>query len=184
MFISNVLSGTVVRFDLKFFDNSDAVQILKTVQIGSGYQHRGDPAALELGPSGLAYDAANDVLYVASSGDNAVFQINNAGRMMTDGGTGQMIYQDGVHLHGVLDLVMAPNGDLIVANSDGSNADPNQPSEIVEFTTGGQFVAQYSVDPNNGGAFGIDLMKTNGVVRFAAVDDNKNSLNMWTVAVQ
>jgi hypothetical protein len=51
--------------------------------------------------------------------------------------------------------------------------DPKQPSEIPEFTTSGQFVAQFSVDPNNGGAF-----------RVAAVDDNQNDLNMWTVPIQ
>jgi hypothetical protein len=184
MFVSNVLSGTVVRFDLSFFENSDAVQVRQKLVIASGYQHRGDPAALELGPSGLAYDAANDILYVASSLEDAVYAIDNAGSLMSDGGTGKMIYQDNTHLHGPLDLVLAPNGHLIVANSDGMNVDPNQPSEIVEFTTDGQFVAQFSVDPNNGGAFGVNLVNVGGAVRFAAVDDNKNDLNMWTVPIQ
>jgi sugar lactone lactonase YvrE len=184
MFVSNVLSGTVVRFDLSFYENSDAVQIRQKTVIASGYAHRGDPAALELGPSGLAYDAENDILYVASSLDDAVYAIDNAGSLMSAGGTGKMIYQDNTHLHGPLDLVLAPNGHLIVANSDGMNADPNQPSEIVEFTTAGQFVAQFSVDPNNGGAFGVNLVNVGGAVRFAAVDDNKNDLNMWTVAIQ
>jgi hypothetical protein len=184
MFVSNVLSGTVVRFDLSFYENSDAVQIRQKTVIATGYSHRGDPAALELGPSGLAYDAANDILYVASSLDDAVYAIDNAGSLMSAGGTGKMIYQDNTHLHGPLDLVLAPNGHLIVANSDGMNADPNQPSEIVEFTTAGQFVAQFSVDPNNGGAFGVNLVNVGGAVRFAAVDDNKNDLNMWTVAIQ
>jgi len=184
MFVSNVLSGTVVRFDLSFFENSDAVQIRQKLVIASGYQHRGDPAALELGPSGLAYDAANDILYVASSFENGVYQINNAGSLTSDGGTGKLIYQDNTHLHGALDLVLAPNGDLIVANSDGSNVDPNQPSEIVEFTTAGKFVAQFSEDANAGGAFGIDVDNLGGAARFAAVDDVTNTLNMWTVPIQ
>jgi hypothetical protein len=42
VFISNVLSGAT--------------------QIGSGFNHRPDPAALLLGPSGLYYDAPNDLL--------------------------------------------------------------------------------------------------------------------------
>jgi hypothetical protein len=184
MFVSNVLSGTVVRFDLSFFENSDAVQIRQKLVIASGYQHRGDPAALELGPSGLAYDAANDTLYVASSFENGVYQINNAGSLTSDGGTGKLIYQDNTHLHGALDLVLAPNGDLIVANSDGSNVDPNQPSEIVEFTTAGKFVAQFSEDASAGGAFGIDVDNLGGAARFAAVDDVTNTLNMWTVPIQ
>lgn len=184
MFVSNVLAGTVVRFDLTFSTNSDAVTVTNKVQIASGYQHRTDPAALVLGPSGLAYDAYNDILYVASSLENAVYQVNNAGALTSDAGMGSMIYQDMTHLHGALDLVLAPNGHLIVANSDGSNVDQNQPSEIVEFTTAGQFVAQFSIDPTAGGAFGIGLFQVGDFVRFAAVDDVQNTLSMWAVETQ
>jgi hypothetical protein len=98
-------------------------------------------------------------------------------------GTGTLVYQDLVHLHGPLDLTMAPNGDLIVANSDGSNADPNQPSELVEFTQEGKFVAESPVDPNNGGAFGVALtMIGKGAgYRIGAVDDNQNTITIWNV---
>ncbi len=51
-----------------------------------------------------------------------------------DGGIGKLIYTDATHLHGPLGMAMAPNGDLLVANNDVINSDPNQPSEIVEFT--------------------------------------------------
>jgi len=44
---------------------------------------------------------------------------------------------------GPLDLARSPNGHLPVANSDGRNADPNQPSELVEFTAGGEFLSQF-----------------------------------------
>jgi len=80
--------------------------------------------------------------------------------------------------------VLAPNGHLLVANSDGNNADPNQPSEIVEFTIGGQFVTQFSVDPNNGGAFGVGFYNAGGAVRFAAVDDNQNALLISAIVPQ
>ena len=75
-------------------------------------------------------------------------------------GEGTLIYADATHLHGPIGLVFAPNGDLITANSDAVNADPAQPSELVEFTTGGQFVGQFSVDPANGGAFGLAVSTT------------------------
>jgi hypothetical protein len=52
---------------------------------------------------------------------------------------------------------LAPNGDLITSNGDAVNADPTQPSEIVEFTPTGQFVRQFNVDTVQGGAFGIGL---------------------------
>lgn len=62
-----------------------------------------------------------------------------------------------------------------------SNVDTNEPSELVEFTTKGTFVAQLSVDPNPGGAFAIAFGDFNGKFGFAAVDDNTNTLDVWTV---
>ncbi len=185
LFFSNVLNGTITRLDLAFSANGESVAILGAHTIASGFNHRTDPAALVLGPSGLYYAAATDTLYVASSLDNAVYAIESAVGSNADRKTGKIIYQDNVHLHGPIDLVLAPNGDFLVANSDGSNVDPNQPSEIVEFTTGGNFVTQFSVDPNNGGAFGIGLQKVNNVLaRFAAVDDNANSISIYTKEIQ
>ena len=78
-------------------------------------------------------------------------------------------------------MTFAPNGDLLVANSDGSNADVNQPSEIVEFTTGGQFVAEFSADPINGGAFGVAAEELGTrAVRIVTVDDDRNTVTSWT----
>jgi hypothetical protein len=183
VFFSNILNGTVTRLDFVISANGESIGLTGAYTVASGFNHRTDPAALVLGPSGLHYDAKNDILYIASSLDNAVYSITNAGSRANSAGTGTMIYQDNTHLHGPIDLVLAPNGDMIVANSDGSNVDPNQPSELVEFTLEGKFVAQYSVDKNNGGAFGVGLTVIDGAVRFAAVDDNANTLNMWTVPV-
>jgi hypothetical protein len=89
------------------------------------------------------------------------------------------------HLHGPLDLALTPDGHLLVANSDGRNADPNQPSELVEFNVGGEFLSQFSLDPDNGGAFGLAThFLGHGALRVAAVDDNQNLLNMWTTVVR
>ncbi|HEV3254512.1 MAG TPA: hypothetical protein VG033_08895, partial [Candidatus Acidoferrales bacterium] len=98
--------------------------------------------------------------------------------------TGRIIYQDTTHLHGPLGLVLAPNNHLITSNNDAINPDPNQPSEIVEFTTGGQFIKEISVDPNTGGSFGMALMTSGNVARFAAVDDNASVLLIWTLSLQ
>jgi DNA-binding beta-propeller fold protein YncE len=180
IFVSNVLNGTVVRFDLFITEQTGTITTIDTVVLASGLPHRPDPAALELGPSGLAYDERNDILYVADSADDTVRAINFAGSL-TSAGSNSVIYQDNTHLHGPLDLVLAPNGHLLVANSDGNNVDPNQPSEIVEFNTGGEFVTQFSVDPNNGGAFGVNIQNVGGAYRFAAVDDNQNALILSTI---
>jgi hypothetical protein len=178
VFISNVVNGTVSRLDLSF--NGGTFAVKNAAVIASNYVHRVDPATFEVGPTGLAYDAQRDILYVASTGDNEVFAIRNAGSRASSEGTGRVIYTDNVHLHGALAMVLAPNGHLLVSNSDGINANPNQPSEIVEFTVEGKFIGQLSVDPALGGSFGLNIVKvSDDVVRFAAVDDNANTITIW-----
>jgi hypothetical protein len=178
VFVSNVVNGTVSRLDLALDGNMFDVRSVAV--IGSLYTHRVDPATFEVGPTGLAYDEARDILYVASTGDNEVFAIANAGKRFDSAGTGRLVYSDPVHLHGALAMVMAPNGHLLVSNSDGINPDPNQPSEIVEFTAQGKFIGQLSVDPAQGGSFGLNIVRsTDDQVRFAAVDDNANAITIW-----
>jgi sugar lactone lactonase YvrE len=181
VFVSNVLSGTVTRIDLKIPKSGPPI-VQSMTQVATGYIHRPDPNALLVGPTGLAFDAKHDILYVASTGDNAIFAIPNALFAQNDFGTGTMIYQDAVHLHGPLGLVLAPNGDLIAANGDAVIANANQVNELVEFTPTGHFVAQVPVDFSGtpGGAFGIALGTFGNEVRFAAVDDNLNAVDVWT----
>ena len=180
VFVSNVLNGTVTRLDLTIDDNG--VHLQASTRIASGYPFRGDPAALVVGPTGLAYDPQRDVLYVASTVDNAIFAVFGAGNSRHDGGKGVLIYADNQHLHGPLALALGPNGHLFTANGDAINADPNQPSELVEFTPQGRFVAQLSVDAAVGGAFGLAFSQVrNNVVRFAAVDDNVPNITVWTL---
>jgi hypothetical protein len=184
VFVSNALSGTIVRFDVAYNFVSSAISVPKVTVIGTGFNHRTDPAALVLGPSGLAYDAAHDVLYVASSSDNAVYSLAGAGTATGSLGAGTVVYYDPLHLRGPLQLALSPSGHLLVANSDGNNADPNAPSELIEFTTAGTFVAQSSIDANNGGAFGLALFNIGwGTVQLAYVDDNANTLTIMTTTI-
>jgi hypothetical protein len=177
IFVANALSGAITRIDLQVKTGNS-----KMTQIASGYMHRCDPVALVVGPTGLVYDATNDVLFVASTEDNKVFAVHDAGNTSHDHGTGVVIYNDQVHLHGPLGMAMAPNGHLLVANADVINSDPNQPSEIVEFTTAGKFIGQLSVDPAQGGSFGLAVARMNeDFVRFAAVDDNASNITIWTL---
>ena len=81
-------------------------------------------------------------------------------------------------------MAMAPNGHFLVTNNDAINPDPNQPSEIVEFTVTGQFITQLSVDPSQGGSFGLAVNVKNNIATFAAVDDNIPVLLIWTLPVQ
>jgi hypothetical protein len=179
VFVSDVLNGTIERLVLGL--SHGAVSVLSATQISSNYLHRGDPAALEVGPTGLAYDSSRDTLYVASADDNAIYAMPDATQVGQNGLKGYRIYSDNLHLHGALALTLAPNGNLICSSNDVVNATPAQPSELVEFTRGGAFVAEYSVDPNQGGSFGLGFGTVNGKTTFAAVDDNTSSLEVWTV---
>lgn len=180
VFVSNVLTGTVSRLVLLLNGGNVAVRTAEV--IADGYTHRPDPATFEVGPTGLAYDPQSDTLYVASTGDNAIFAVRNANEERPSRGRGQLITADPVHLHGALAMVLAPNGHLLVSNSDGINPNPGEPSEIVEFGPRGRFFGQLSVDPNLGGAFGLNIVAvSDDVARFAAVDDNANRLTIWTV---
>ena len=89
-FVSNVLNGTVARIDLNI-STSGATLLSSSHIVASGYAHRTDPAALVVGPTGLAYDAAHDVLYVASTNDNAVFAVSRAATRTRDDGPGRVV---------------------------------------------------------------------------------------------
>ena len=182
VFISNVLNGTITR--LTFRHDRGVLTLEKSTVIATGLNHRGDPAALELGPSGMLYSGWNDTLYFASSIDNAVYKIEHASTVGAGEAVPVLLIQDQVHLHGPIDMAVTPNGHLLVANSDGTNADQNQPSELVEYAADGTFVAQFSVDANNGGAFGIATQGLGLATRLAAVDDNANSVTIHTELIR
>ena len=158
LFVANALSGAVVRYDLDVANSG--VRMKKATQIASGYLHNCDPVTFVDAPTGLVYDSKKDVLYVASSADNAVFAVNDAADRTHDGGIGKLVYKDPKHLHGALGLAMAPNGHLLVTNNDSINPDPTQPSELVEFTAEGRFVKEISLDPTPGGSFGLAVERT------------------------
>jgi hypothetical protein len=178
-FVSNVLSGTVTRLDISLEDYN--FHVSGAHQIGSDYVHHPDPNALVVGPTGLAYDRIRDLLYVASTGDNEVFAIRDAADTDKDAGKGHLVYKDDTHLHGPLGLVLGPNGDLITANGDAVNPGGTQ-NALVEFTPHGKFIAQFQVDSGaGGGAFGLAFSGDDDDIRFAAVDDDQNTLDIWNV---
>lgn len=177
VFVSNVLSGTVSRLDIAVGPSD--ITVLHRTEIAVGYTHQPNAAALVLGPTGLAYDKATDVLYVASTADNKIFAVQHAGKAVSFVVRGTPIFVN-PHLRGPLALVFAPNGNLLTANGDAVNGDPTQPSEIVEFTKSGEFVRQFNVDASQGGAFGIaTVLAGYPPFNFAAVDDVPNTISVY-----
>ncbi len=76
IFVSDALNGSVLRIVVQYASGS--LSIASTTVISTGLQHREDPAAFLVGPGGLAYDHANDTLYLVDGDSNAIYSIANA----------------------------------------------------------------------------------------------------------
>jgi hypothetical protein len=98
IFVSNVLSGTVVRLDVSV--GPSMVTVTNATKIAHGYSFGLNAAAFVVGPTGLAFDAQAHVLYVASTSDNQIFKIQNADTTNNSVHKGILVYDDPVHLHG------------------------------------------------------------------------------------
>lgn len=182
VFVSNVLTGTVVRLDLRV--RARGIRVLNTVQIATGYAQASEANALALGPAGLAYDATINTLYVASTADNAIYAISRASKRFSAVALGRVVYADAGHLRGPLGLVLLPNGNLLTVNGDSVNGDFTQPSQMVEFTPRGEFVAQQSLDVGGQGAgFGLAIATKRHRLTFAAVDSIATVLKLWQVTI-
>jgi hypothetical protein len=185
VWVSNVLNGTVIRINLNINPAvTPPITVSSITTVATGYAFINTMEHPLLGPSGLAYSAQNHILFVATGFDQ-IWAVANADTITTPVSVGALVFQDAVHLHGPLGLLLLPNGDLLSAQNDGFNATTTMPSELVEFTqngtTGvlGQFVAEYSIDSVVGGAFNMAIQQNSDPIaplNFAYVDDNENSL--------
>jgi len=93
VFLSNVNNGPtknkkgfVTRLTLAI--SATGVAVTNATVIAKGYTVEPNSAALVLGPTGLAYDATTDTLYVASTADNAIFAVSSAGSRTGSAGQG------------------------------------------------------------------------------------------------
>src|SRR5258708_16182819 len=77
----------------------------------------------------------------------------------------------------------APNGDLIAANGDAINSG-GTPNDLVEFNRVGMFVGNFQVDSGaSGAAFGIAMVVDDGKLHFAGVNDNANTVEVFTLTL-
>lgn len=178
VFVSNAISTAVTRLDLSV--GSNTVTLVSKQKIASGYAWAPNSGALVVGPTGLAYDGGSDTLYVASTDDNAIYSIAKASTTTASVFKGKTVFSN-THLRGPVGLALAPNGHLFAVNGDAVNADPTHPSEIVEFTTGGKFIAESNLDAGEGGGFGIATVADGAGLRMAAVDDVPNVVLVLTL---
>ena len=184
LFVSDVLSGDVTRVNLKAVKHHGQVtlKVQSMTVIASHYLVQANSAAVVVGPGGLAYNAKNDTLYVASTGDNEIFAVSHASKAHSrPRNRNPDLFRIRRSLRGPIGLALAPNGDLLTTNDDAINGDPDNPSEVIEFTTSGQFDGQFSLDPAQGAAFAILIENLGKSVTIASVNDDTSTLDFRTI---
>ena len=163
-----VHKGTVLRLLVTTPPSGHGVpKLLDSDVIGSGFGEHTDPAALVIGPTGVGLGRGG-TLYVADTVGNRITAIPDALFREHSAGTGRMVSTDKA-LNGPLGLAIAPNGDILAANSGDGN--------LVEVTPGGVQVAHPMVTKGGAGAlFGLAVAPRGSGVYF--VDDSVNTLDL------
>jgi len=184
LFVTNVLNGTVaanggtvnggtvLRIVLKIEEDRAPVEVSRTV-IGTGFGERTDPAALVVGPTGVAL-GREGTLYVADSVASRIVGIPRAAER--ERATPGFVVSSGGALDDPLGLAIAPNGDILTTNGGDGN--------LVETTPAGRQIAVKALDtteappgpPGNGTLFGVAIAPGGSGVYF--VDDGTNTLNL------
>ena len=131
LFVSNALNGgaakgvhtinnsTVVRLGLQS-GVGQAPKVLSHQVIANGIPWRDDPAALVIGPTGVAL-ASNGTLYLADTLDNRITAIPNALTRTTPAAGGGTTVTEGGFLKQPLGMVLAPNGNILTTNAGDGN---------------------------------------------------------------
>ncbi len=182
LFVTNVLNGTqaaggkvvrggtVVRLTLTITGEQMPFLQEMTV-IASGMSERTDPAALVIGPTGVALNPAGNLLYVADTLNNRITAIPDPLFRVTSAGIGATVTQ-GENLNAPLGLTVAPNGNILSVN--GGNG------LLVETNANGEQFHTVMLDssgnpPGAGALFG--LVDIDGSIYY--VDDATNTLNLF-----
>ncbi len=178
LFVTNVLNGTVASGETPI-DQGTVVRIrLHTgahgvpkvgavTVIADGFPERTDPAALVVGPTGVAL-GEEGTLYVADTQGNRIAAVPHAlNRQSTLEGAGVTVAAGG-YLNGPLGLAMAPNGDVLAANANDGN--------MVEVTPAGAEFQPFDTEAGAGGLFGLTVAPNLKGVLF--VNDSNNTLGL------
>jgi hypothetical protein len=185
IFGSDAETGSIISFAINEFGNPHEVQV------ATGFAVNKKSGWSTLGPSGLAYDYPHDTLYIADGVDDTVVAFTHTSNLLiTDeiivepGGKtfkckhktftcGKLVLA-GSPLNAPEAMTLLPNGNLIAANTAGSNA-----NMLVEFTpTGTVLDTEILGKKKTAGIFGLAASGTNDdntVVFFT--DTNSNNLH-------
>jgi hypothetical protein len=177
LFVTNVLNGTVASGETPT-PGGTVVRIRVHVHgphapkfgtptvIANGLPERTDPAALVVGPTGVAL-GQDGTLYVADTQGNRIAAVPNALDRNTPASGGTTVAVGG-YLNNPLGMTLAPNGDLLTANANDGN--------IVETTPGGAEFQPVDTGAGGGGLFGLVVAPNLKGVYF--VNDSENTLGL------
>jgi hypothetical protein len=180
LFVTNVLNGTVasgetpidegtvVRIHLHIGDRRRAVPRVTAIDvIANGFPERTDPAALVVGPTGVAL-GDEGTLYVADTQGNRIAAVPDARSRQTPLGGGGTTVALGGYLDNPLGLTLTPNGDILTANANDGN--------LVETTPIGAEFQPFDTGACGGGLFGLTVAPNGQGVLL--VDDANNTLGL------
>ena len=187
LFVTNVLNGTVagnggivdegtvVRIDV-----AQSATMMPVVQsmtvIGSGFAERTDPAALVIGPTGLAL-APDATLYVADSLNNRIMSIGNAVNRTSSAGNGVLFSNDS-NFNDPLGLAIRPNTGEVLAVNGNNGVMVVLASNGTLISTG--LIARSGTPPGAGALFGL-ATSSSGLY---FVNDATNTLNLLSNGLQ
>jgi hypothetical protein len=180
LFVSNALDGgaakgvhtvrnsTVLRIRLRS-EAGQPPRVLGEQVIADGIPWRDDPAALVIGPTGVAL-AANGTLYLADTLTNRIAAIPQALTRTTAAADGGATVSQGGMLNQPLGLTLAPNGDILTVNAGDGN--------IVETTPAGQQLIARTADSTTGAGSLFGLVVAPGGRGVFYVDDGANTVRL------
>jgi hypothetical protein len=179
LFVANVLNGTVasgetptdggtvVRIRLHIGGKHHPPAVTAMDVIANGFPERTDPAALVVGPTGVAL-GDDGTLYVADTQGNRIAAVADAASRQTPLEGGGVTIATGGYLNNPLGLTLAPNGDVLTANANDGN--------IVETTPVGAEFQPLDTGAGGGGLFGLAVAPHRQGVFF--VNDSNNTLGL------
>jgi hypothetical protein len=182
IFASDANTGSIISFSINLYGNP------KPTEIATGFAVNKASGWNVLGPSGLAYYPKKDILYIADGVDNTVVAFSHASELLVKdeivvkpGGktftckypktTCGTLVKAGKPLKAPEAMTVLPNGNLIVANTQGGNT-------LVEMTPTGKVLDTKVVDTNETAAiFGLVATGSNDTnTALFFTDANANNL--------
>jgi len=161
-------NSTVLRIRMRSSD-SQPPKVLSQQVVGDRIPWRDDPAALVIGPTGVAL-ASNGTLYVADTLDNRISAITQAMTRTTPAADGGTTVTQGQHLKQPLGLILAPNGDILTTNAGDGN--------VVETTPAGRQLLTRTADTKTGAGSLFGLATAPGTTGIYFVDDGDNTFKL------